>query len=206
MMDMRVEALQREVRRCSDGAMTPEYRALLDALDDVPLTQELVDYLCRMIVAKKYIWEIHFDHLRPLLLNSTTKQFDLKAFFAERFSRSRRLCMKMHFLRGYAMYATEVEVDCLCRKFITALGKGQDYVDYIDIMSEAGGVPYLVRTYGYACFHDAWNTAQAEYARLNPLLRGHTTIDARLRHVNLISAEESYKRHRLFIEELKRRS
>ena len=197
MLTVTLDALEREVKRCSDGSLTNEYRALLDTLDEALLTQELVDYLCKMIVAKKYFWEIHFEHLRPLLLNPTALNFDLKAYYAERFSRSRRLCMKMYFMRGYAMYASEQEVTAMCAKFVQSLKRGHDYIDYMDIMSEYG-MQYLVREYGYSCFTKAWQTAQKEFEKIHPYLRGYATTDARLRHVNLLSHAEVAKRQRLF--------
>ena len=200
-----VEALEREVKRCSDGILTIEYRTLLDALDDYPLTQEIADYLCKMIIAKKYIWEIRFDHLRPLLLNQTAKRFDLKHFYAERFSRSRRLCMKMYFLRGYAMYASEEETEKLCGKFIKALTKTYDYIDYMDIISE-NGLQYLVRTYQYPCFFEAWETAQREYEKIHPYLRGYMTTNAKLRHVQLLSSEEVWHCQQMFIDEPRKRN
>lgn len=204
-MAVTLDALEREIKRCSDCGLTVEYRALLDALDEAPLTQEIVDYLCRMIVAKKYIWEIHFDHLRPLLINPMAKQFDLKLFYAERFGRSRRLCMKMYFLRGYAMYASEEEVTKLCSKFTQALSKNHDYIDYMDIMSEYG-LAYLVRTHNYPCFVEAWNQAQSEYKKIHPNLRGYATTDARLRHVNLLSTGEIWLRQMQFIAELREKN
>lgn len=204
-MQVTLEALENEVKKCSDGFLTREYREMLDTLDYEPLTQELVDYLCKMVVAKKYFWEIHFEHLRPLLLNPMAKQFDLMCFFAERFSRSRRLCMKMYFLRGYAMYASVEEVTWMCGKFIAALSKGHDYIDYMDIMSEYG-LPYLVRTYQYPCFVQAWETAQREYVKIHPLLRGYLTTNEKLRHVQLLSTEDVYRRQHLFIAEIRERN
>ncbi|MBR6570019.1 MAG: hypothetical protein IKL25_08730 [Clostridia bacterium] len=204
MMNIKVEQLETEVKRCSDGILTKEYRAMLDALDECPLTQELVDYLCSMIVSKKHFWEIHFEHLRPLLLNPTAVQFDLKSFYEERFKRSRRLCMRMYFMRGYAMYASEQETAVMCEKFERSLKNGHDYIDYTDIMSEYG-MQYLVREYGYRCFQQAWQTAQEEYMKIHPYLRGHVTTNARLRYVKLLSDAESMRRHHLFLQYLQSR-
>lgn len=200
-MEISVERLEAEIKRCSDGILTKEYRAMLDALDVFPLTQELVDYLCSKIVSKKHFWEIRFDHLRPLLLNPSAMNFDMKAFYEERFKRSRRLCMRMYFLRGYTMYAKQAEVAVLSNKFEAAMKKGHDYIDYMDIMSE-NGLLYLVRTYGYGCFHEAWQTAQTEYAKISPYLRGYITTDERLRNVQLLSTEEVMRRQSLFLKEL----
>lgn len=205
MLTVTLDALEREVKRCSDCSLTNEYRALLDTLDEALLTQELVDYLCKMIVAKKYVWEIRFDHLRPLLLNPMVKQFDLKSFFAENFSRSRRVCMKMYFLRGYAMYASEKETTLLCEKLITALTKVHDYIDYADIMSEYG-LKYLLRIYQYPCFSKAWETARCEYEKIHPFLRGYFTTNEKLRHVLLLSPEEVRRRQQQFINELREKN
>jgi len=196
-----IDMLEKEHKRCSDGGLTVEYRKLLDALDSYPLTQELINYLCSVIISKRHIWEIRFDHLRPLLLNPTARSFDLQAFYLERFKRSRRLCMRMYFLRGYAMYAAPEDVAILCDRFEAALRKGHDYIDYMDIMSE-NGLLYLVRTYDYTCFHSAWKTAQEEYEKINPLLRGYQTTNECLRHVQLLSHAEVYRRQQMVIREL----
>ena len=201
-MFVTVDKLEAALKWCSDGHLTDEYQMMLDTLDQAPLTKELVDYLCNLIVAKKYVWEIHFAHLRPLLLNPTAVQFDLKSFYEERFKRSRRLCMRMYFMRGYAMYASEQETTVMCKKFEQSLRKGHDYIDYMDIMSEYG-MQYLVREYGYSCFQQAWQTAKEEYMKIHPYLRGYATTDARLRSVNLLGTGEVLRRQQMFIAELR---
>ena len=201
-MVVTVDKLEAALKWCSDGHLTDKYRMMLDTLDQAPLTKELVDYLCKLIVAKKYFWEIRFAHLRPLLLNPTAVQFDLKSFYEERFKRSRRLCMRMYFMRGYAMYASEQETAVMCVKFEQSLRKGHDYIDYMGIMSEYG-MQYLVREYGYSCFQQAWQTAKEEYMKIHPYLRGYATTDARLRSVNLLGTGEVLRRQQMFIAELR---
>ena len=129
----------------------------------------------------------------------------MKPFYSERFKRARRLCMRMYFLRGYAMYATEEEVTAMCEKFEGALRKGKDHLDFMDIMSE-NGLLYLVLTYGYPCFNSAWRTAQEEFKKINPHLRGYQTTNARLRHVPLMSYGEVMQHQQMFLREIQERN
>lgn len=198
-----VAALEQAFKRCSDCMLHDDYLPLLEQLIEGELTEEHVNYLCEKCLSKKHIWEIRFEHLRVLLLNPTTKQFDLKAFFEQRTKAARRLSMKLFYIRGYAMYATEAELVPLMEKFCVSLEKNHDYIDYNDILSVAG-LSYLVDTYGYDCFHKAYRKAQEEATKIPPLLLGGFTLDDRLRQVNLISIEESARRTSEFLTEIKK--
>ena len=194
--------LERTYVKCSDGALDPEYAALLRQLDDMCLTQELVDFLCEKMTSKKHFWEIHFDHLRVLLRNPSAKAFDLKDFYLERIKKSRRLAMKIFLIRGYAIDASEAELIPIMQRFQQSLKKNHDYIDYNYILSVAG-LPYLVNTYGYDCFADALVTAKQEHERIDPLLRGYFTLNENLEQVSLLSIEEVFRRSRLFTEKHK---
>ena len=77
--------LERTFKKCSDCLLHPDYIANLNKLNNIELSQELIDYLCDKATSKKHIWEIRFDHLRILLLNPSAKAFDLKEFYFENY-------------------------------------------------------------------------------------------------------------------------
>lgn len=64
--------------------------------------------------------------------------------------------------------------------------------------SEAG-LPYLVNEYDYRCFSETLETANNEYQKIDPLLRGYFTLNKNLEHINLISDEEALKRQKEFL-------
>ena len=103
--------LERTFKKCSDCLLHPDYIANLNKLNNIELSQELIDYLCDKATSKKHIWEIRFDHLRILLLNPSAKAFDLKEFYFENLKKCRRLAMKIFYIRGYAIYASEEELN-----------------------------------------------------------------------------------------------
>lgn len=198
-MNELLHQLEQELPICSDCILSDKYRLLLKQLDSCDLTAELVEYLCNIIVSKKYIWEIRFDHLRALLVNPSTVNFDLKDFFLQRIKRSRRLALKIFFIRGYALYAEEEELVPVMKKFQANLKNNHDYIDYEYILSTAG-LPYLSKKYRYPCFKETWRIAQEEYLEIDPLLRGYFTIDKNLEFVNILSYEEIDKRTKAFLE------
>jgi len=198
-MNRLISELERTFKKCSDSALHPEYTALLKALDHITLTQELIDYLCAKATSKKHIWEIRFDHLRILLRNPSSQAFDLKNFYFENLKKSRRLALKIFFIRGYALYASEEELNPIMEKFQKSLEKNHDYIDYNYLLSIAG-IPHLVRTYGYDCFVKTLETAEREHQQIDPLLRGYFTLNANMEQVDLLSYEEVCKRGRLFLE------
>ena len=193
--------LERTFKRSSDGALDKEYRVLLEQLRSVKLTQELVDFLCAKIESKKHIWEIRFEHLRILLINPSAQEFALKDFYFEKIIKCRRLALKLFFIRGYAQYATEEELNPIMERFQKSLEKNHDYIDYNWILSVAG-LPFLVSTYKYPCFLKTLKKAEAEHLRIDELLRGYFTLDENLNQVNLLSFEETEKRSRMFLEKL----
>jgi len=143
-------------------------------------------------------WKIRFDHLRILLLNSSAKAFNLKAFYFENLKKSRRLAMKLFFIRGYAIYASEQELNPVMEKFRKNLEKSHDYIDYNYILSVAG-LPYLVNTYGYNCFSQTLEKAEEEHQKIDPLLRGFFTLNENLEQINLLSLAEAGKRTEEFL-------
>lgn len=192
--------LESAFKKCSDCALHPEYAALLAKLDSIPLTRELVDYLCAKATSKKHIWEIRFDHLRILLHNPSSQEFDLKDFYLENLKKSRRVAIKLFFIRGYAAYASEAELIPVMDKFCKNLENSCGYIDLNYILSIAG-LPYLVRTYGYPCFVQTLEKANEEHSKLSSSLRGYFTLNENLEQVNTLSPEECRRRMQDFLEE-----
>ena len=191
--------LERTFKKCSDCALHPEYAALLKRLDTIELTQDLIDFLCAKATSKKHIWEIRFDHLRILLCNPTSQHFDLKNFYLENLKKSRRPAIKIFFIRGYALYASEEELIPVMAKFRKNLEGPCGYLDFNYILS-AAGLPYLAQTYGYSCFRESLDKAHLEHSRISPSLQGYFTLNENMEQVNLISAEEAGKRMKAFLE------
>lgn len=202
MNDNLLSGLERAYKRCSDGLLHPEYVSLLNKLYDIKLSKDHIDYLCDKVVSPKHIWEIRFEHLRILLLNPSAAAYDLKAFYFENFKKCRILAMKIFYIRGYAIYASEEELNPIMEKFRKNLEKNHDYINYNYILSVAG-LPYLVNTYAYDCFVKSLEKAHEEHEQIDPLLRGFFTLNDNLEQVNLLSAEEIQKRMNLFLEKRK---
>lgn len=194
-----LQELEHLFKKCSDYMLDPDYILLLNKLYDVELSQELVSYLCEKSILKKFAWERRLDHLRILLINPSAKMYDLKAFYYENIKKSRRLALKLFYIRGYAIYASEEELTPVMDKFCNNLGNNHDYIDYRHIMS-AAGLPYLVNTYEYACFVKALKKAEEEYQKIDPLLKGYFTLNSDLEYVSLLSSDECKRRTYAFLE------
>ena len=192
--------LENAFQKCSDCLLHPEYTVLLQQLDDIELTQPLVDYLCDKATSKKLIWELRFDHLRILLRNPSAQSFDLKTFYRENLKKSRRPAMKIFWIRGYAMYASEKELNPIMEKFRKNLDGPHGTADINDILSVAG-LPYLVKTYGYPCFEQTLEKAKETQLKVHPLLRDYYTLNERMEEVGLLSPEERHKRTMAYLEE-----
>lgn len=52
MNDKVLSAMERTFKKCSDCLLHPDYIADLKKLDDIDLTQELIDYLCDKTTSK----------------------------------------------------------------------------------------------------------------------------------------------------------
>lgn len=191
--------LERTFKKCSDCSLHPDYVASLNKLYNIELSQELIHYLCNKIASKNHIWEIRFDHLRILLLNPSAKAYDLKAFYLENIKKCRRLALKIFYIRGYAIYASEEELNPIMETFRKNLDKNHDYIDYNYLLSVAG-IGYLVNTYGYDCFVKTLEKARKEYQSIDPLLQGYFTLNENLEQVNLVPAEEVQRRLEMFLE------
>ncbi len=181
--------------------MHPEYRSFLNQLYTHPLTQDLVDFLCEKSTSKKHIWEIRFAHLRILLLNPTAHQYDLKDFFFQCLKRARRAAIKIYFIRGYAIYATEEEMSPIMKKFAASMEKPpHDHIDWAYVLAPSG-LPYLVETYGYACFQEALQTVQEEYKKNPPFMAGSCTLDEKMKQISTISNAEAIAKIQRYLAE-----
>lgn len=202
MEDFILSELERTIKMCPEWGLHGEYMLALNRLYDVELTQPYVDYLCNILNSKKFIWEVRFKHLRVLLLNPSAKKFDLKEFYFEKIKRCRKLALKIFFIRGYAMYASEEELNPVMSKFCKSLERGHDYLDYNYFLAKPG-LPYLVETYGYQCFVKALEKARENHQEMDPLLKDYFTLDERLEHVDLLSSKEALIRSYLFFKKLR---
>ena len=202
MNDILLLELDRAFKMCSDCILHPEYISLINKLNNIKLSKVHIDYLCDKVISKKHIWEIRFEHLRILLLNPSATEYNLKAFYYENLKKCRRLAMKIFFIRGYAIYASEEELIPIMENFQKSLEKNHDYIDYNYILSVAG-LPYLVTEYGYDCFAKSLEKAQEEHEKIDPLLRGYFTLNQNLEQVNLLTHEELRRRMGQFVEKYK---
>ncbi len=199
MNDVLLSDLKCALNKCSDCILHPEYISLLNKLCHINLSHELIDYLCNIVTSKEHIWEIRLKHLRVLLLNPSASAFDLKKFYFENLKKCQRLAMKIFFIRGYAIYASEEELNIVMDKFCKSLEKNHDYINYNYILSIAG-LPYLVDKYGYVCFVRALEKAEEEHKKIDPLLRGYFTLNENFECVNLLPIEKAHKKTQQFLE------
>ena len=176
--------------------------SLLNELNKINLSAELINYLCEMITSKKHIWEIQFMHLRVLLLNPSANTFDLKHFYLENLRKCRKLALKLFLIRGFSAYASESELNPIMDRFNKCFEKNHDYIEYSYILS-AAGLPYLVDLYGYGCFARALEKANDEYQKIDPLLRGYFTLNSNLELINLVSVEDTHNRSQMFLKKHK---
>ena len=187
----------KENYRYSDLYLPDErYEKHLYRLRTEPLTQELVDYLCSQIdnPRSKRDCQLRFIHLQPLFLNPTTQNFDLKEYIYEHIVKSRRIWLKFFYIRTYTLFANEQELIPIMQKFENVLKKSHDSEDYEQILS-SGGLPFLCNKYGYECFYQALETAKKEYLQIDPLLRGHFTLDENGDFVEVLSNKEVHERY-----------
>jgi len=141
------------------------YLDLLTDLAQQPLTQDVVDYFCEMIMNTKYPVEVRDGHLQVLLNNETSRLFPLKEFFFNAQKKSRRPWYRLQLIRGYALYATEEELSPVMEKFRSAMAKGCNTADFLELRS-AKGLPGLIDTYGYTCFTETLQALEDQLAAI----------------------------------------
>jgi hypothetical protein len=198
---MDIVAILKENYRYSDFYLPDErYEQHLRKLWSMPLTDEIVTYLCEQIdnPKSKRDCDLRFIHLRPLILNPTTKLFDLKQYFLNHLIKSRRPWLKLFYIMAFTVYAREEEIMPVMKQFNSILEKRHDYVDYEQILSMAG-LPLLIKKYGYPCFSESLDIAKHEYMKIDPLLRGFFTLNENFDVIALIAPEECQKRLQAFL-------
>ena len=124
-----------------------------------------------------------------LVLPEDSKDFFLKAFKKERF-----LDMKLCAVRGYAAFATEIEVSILMNKMCDLLQKRADktpfnYTEY-EPMRSVFLIPYLLEHYSYECFHRFSLQLETQYAAMPDCFKNIFTLDKHGNIVQLRNAEE----------------
>ena len=176
------------------------YERYLRQLYTEPLTQELVNYLCSQIdnPKSKRSCELRFIHLKPLFINPSAHNFDLKEYLYSHIIKCRRLWLKLFYIRAYSAFATETELEPIMQKFETDLQKLHDYQDYEQILSKAG-LPYLCKQYGYDCFHHALSVAKKEYLNIDPLLRGFFTLNEFGDVIEILTPQQCHERLEAFL-------
>ena len=113
--------------------------------------------------------------------------------------------MKIFYIRGYAIYASQEELNPVMEKFRKKLENNHDYIDYNYLLSVAG-IPYLADTYGYDCFVRTLEKAEEEHQRIDPLLRGYFTLNMNLEQVDLLPIEEVRRRSEHFGEKCRNKN
>ena len=146
---------------------------------------------------------------RSLVLEAMVLQclkYDLKEFFITAFKKERHLSTRLTAIRGYATYATELEITPLMNKLTSTLHKRSIltlYIEYERLRSKFG-LPYLVEKYGYTCFIEAKKRLDELYDKLPEELKGYFTLDENGMYIKLLSADESKKRFQAFLHMISR--
>lgn len=123
------------------------------------------------------------------------EDINLIDFFFKAFKKERYLDMRLTAIRGYAKYATENEVEKLMSKFTEILMKRPESTPYnyqeYELLRSAFGLPYLVDTYGYDCFIQAYEQEEKQYHAMPDAFKGHFTLNERGDIVQLRSLAET---------------
>lgn len=108
------------------------------------------DYKKIKDIAKRY------SFLKELAIRHPEKTS--KEFFLAVFKKERYLDMRLTAIRGYAVFATEKEIEPLMKKMTELLRKRPQTTPYnyqeYEILRSAYLMPYLLEKYGYTCFKD----------------------------------------------------
>jgi hypothetical protein len=199
-MDM-VAILKQNYRYGASYVFNERYEMLLRELWTIPLTSEIVFYLCEQIdnPKTKHDCDLRFIHLRPFLLNPTTPLFDLKEFFLAHLQKCRRIWLKLFYIEAFAKYVGETDIEPIMHHFDSLLDNQHDYIDFEQILSVVG-LPLLKDRHGYACFSESLVKAKSEYLKIDPLLRGVFTLNTNYETINLLQPDEYRQRMKAFCE------
>ena len=121
-----------------------------------------------------------------------------KEFFLEAFKKERYLDMRLTAIRGYAVFATEKEIEPLMEKLTELLRKRPQTTPYnyqeYEILRSAYLMPYLLQKYGYSCFKEFNQQLNLQYDGMPDLFKGILTCDENGIIVRLLSQQESEER------------
>lgn len=108
-------------------------------------------------------------------------ELGLQSFFTEAYKKERYLDMKLKAIRGLAYDATEAEMEPVVEHFLKLLEKRPEKTPYnyqeYEFIRSACGLPYLIKTYGYACFEKALRQEEKQYNDMPDAFKGHHTYD-----------------------------
>ena len=89
--------------------------------------------------------------------------------------------MRLTAIRGYAVFATEKEIEPLMKKMTELLRKRPQTTPYnyqeYEILRSAYLMPYLLEKYGYTCFKDFNQQLNLQYDDMPDLFKGILTCD-----------------------------
>lgn len=106
---------------------------------------------------------------------------DAKMFFLKAFKKERYLDMKLRAVRGYAVYATECEVDVLMKKLLELLKKRSGSTSYnyseFESMRSVFLMPYLLQRYNYECFHVFHDQLEKQYNAMPDCFKNIFSLD-----------------------------
>ena len=119
-----------------------------------------------------------YEILKQLLLDTPA---NAKDFFLKAYKKERYLDMKLSAVRGYAVYATEEEVEALMNKLLELLKKRTEktpynYTEY-EPMRSVFLMPYLLNHYDYECFRVFNNQLEKQYDDMPNCFKGIFTLD-----------------------------
>lgn len=129
-----------------------------------------------------------------------------KEFFLAAFKKERYLDMRLTAIRGYAIFATEKEIEPLMKKLTEILRKipqttPYNYQEY-EMLRSAYLMPYLLEKYGYACFKKFNQQLNLQYDDMPDLFKGIFTCDEKGNCIQLLSQQESEERWKAIHDEI----
>lgn len=156
------------------------------------------DYKKIKDIAKRY------SFLKELAIRHPEKTS--KEFFLAVFKKERYLDMRLTAIRGYAVFATEKEIEPLMKKMTELLRKcpqttPYNYQEY-EILRSAYLMPYLLEKYGYTCFKDFNQQLNLQYDDMPDLFKGILTCDENGNVIQLLSQQESEERWKAIHDEI----
>ncbi len=156
------------------------------------------DYKKIKDIAKRYSFLKELAIRHP---EKTSKEFFLAVFRKERY-----LDMRLTAIRGYAVFATEKEIEPLMKKMTELLRKRPQTTPYnyqeYEILRSAYLMPYLLEKYGYTCFKDFNQQLNLQYDDMPDLFKGIFTCDENGNVIQLLSQQESEERWKAIHDEI----